>query len=432
MVLDNHSNEDDILHLVNTHSPVRPWRSADVPPTHIIGAGPGGLVAAITLARLGYSVIIHEKAKKVGSRFNEDFQGLDNWTLGRTVPHFLDALHIRENFRCVPYYGGDFFGPDNRRRHITTREPLFYLIKRGADAESLDRGLLQQALDFGAEIQWGEGMQSLPPKPVIVGTGPKAADAIAKGYTFSTDHPDYCAGFLDNRIAPKAYAYLLVNQGRGTFATCMFTDFHNVNHYFKRAVERLHRLVEIEITKPTEFGGYINFFLDRPKGNTRGIYYVGENNGFQDALWGFGLKYAMFSGHLEALSIISGESYQTLCQRWIEPSIRSSLANRWIWAHLGNTGYRKMLDWVGDSQHPFEILRNKFQNSMSKKILYKIARRWYHTRRVDEACAHDYCDCVWCRCERRRTTNSYQQNSAPRLNRSEAGIQSLTPVVNGE
>lgn len=46
----------------------------------IVGAGPAGFTAAITLAKSGYTVNLYEQNNDVGLRFNGDFQGLENWS----------------------------------------------------------------------------------------------------------------------------------------------------------------------------------------------------------------------------------------------------------------------------------------------------------------------------------------------------------------
>ncbi len=42
-------------------------------------------------------------------------------------------------------------------------------------------------------------------------------------------------------------------------------------------------------------------------------------------------------------------------------------------------------------------LRKHYNQTTSKKIIYKIANRWYQTRLIDKQCLHKHCDCVWCR-----------------------------------
>ncbi len=229
---------------------------------HVIGAGPAGLVAAIDLARSGYNVIIHEQNKEAGWRFNGDFQGIENWSTEEDAMDFLHKIGVDINFRCVPYSEAKFYDPNMNKIPIKTNRPFFYLVERGIMEQSLDQGLKQQALDQGVKIKWNDKLDTLPSSGwVIVGTGPKAADAIAKGIVFKTSHADFCAGFLDNRLAPKAYAYLLVNNHQATFATCLFEDFRNEKVYFQRALRRMQDVIDIDIQNAQEFGGYVNFFL---------------------------------------------------------------------------------------------------------------------------------------------------------------------------
>jgi len=199
---------------------------------HIVGAGPANLVAALNLAKTGIEMVIHVRGKDVGLRFNGDFQGLENWSFNTAVLEFLHSIGVSVNFRCEPYYGGEFYGPILKKRVVRTTEPLFYLEERGNNSGSLDQGLKQQALDAGAKIQWNHKLTRVPEGTVIVGMGPKTVDVIAKGVVFQTSHPDACYGFLNDRIAPKGYAYLLVNKGKATFATCLFNDFRHERLYF--------------------------------------------------------------------------------------------------------------------------------------------------------------------------------------------------------
>lgn len=368
------------------------------PRVHIVGAGPASLVAAMTLARTGREVTVHEQNADVGMRFNGDFQGLENWSEKEDVPTFLKSIGVEMNFLCAPYSTSEFYGPRLQQVIIKTSRPLFYLVERGTNEWSIDQGLKRQATDAGVTILWHDKLEGLPPGPVIVGTGPKAADAIAKGIVFSTSHRDCSVGMFDNRIAPKAYAYLLVHRGRATLATCLFEDFRNERKYFERALQRIQEAVNIDISQPKEFGAIVNFFLMPSAVKDGRIFYVGENAGFQDALWGFGMKYAMRSGYLAAQSIIDSSSYDKLCDKHLRPMMNASLANRWMFSLLGNRGYGHWLSRLSRADDAIPVLQEHYAPSWFKKeALFRIAKHWYRTRLINKQCMHEHCTCVWCR-----------------------------------
>lgn len=109
--------------------------------------------------------------------------------------------------------------------------------------------------------------------------------------------------------------------------------------YFNNALETLRKVIDIDIIDPKEFVGFGNFFNKPILIKDNRILYVGENAGFQDALWGFGLKYSMLSAYLAAQSIINKNDYVDLCEIQILNKFKTSLANRWIFSHLYNWGY---------------------------------------------------------------------------------------------
>jgi len=365
---------------------------------HIIGAGPAGLAAAINLARAGYEAIVHEKYDDVGNRFNNDFQGIENWSSKEDAITFLKKLGIQINFFCAPYQNGYFYGPNLKGVEIKASRPLFYLIERGSGMGAFDQGLKAQALAAGVQFKWNDDVQKLPGARTIVSTGPKAADVIAKGIIFKTSHPDGYYGFLDDHVAPKGYAYLLINDEKATFATCIFEDFRNSLNYFERALKMMQKTVDIDIEDPVPFGGYGNFFLPSARRKTDKALYVGESAGFQDALWGFGIRYALLSGYLAAKSIIDGEDYDQLTSQYILPSQKASLANRLVFDRLGNWGYKRMLERVNRSDDVIGILQSYHHLTYSRKFLFWLAKRWYHTRLIDKQCMHINCNCIWCRC----------------------------------
>jgi flavin-dependent dehydrogenase len=365
---------------------------------HIIGAGPAGLTAAINLAKANVDVVVHEQNNNVGLRFNGDFQGLENWSTGDDTIDFLRSVGISVNFLCQPYSELTVFTPSGSGHLVKFPRPLFYLVERGATGASLDQGLKQQAISAGVKIIWNDKVEEVKQGKAVVATGPKSADAIAKGIVFSTSHNDAAITFVDNRIAPKAYAYLLINGGKATFATCLFEDFKNERKYFESALERMKESVEIDIHEPREFGGFVNFFF-KPATKGNRFWYVGESAGFQDGLWGFGMRYAMMSGYLAAQSIITGGSYESLVREKIEKVLEVSVADRLIFSLLGNRGYEKALSVVDKLEDPIAWLRKWYNPSPFKTIMFQIAKRWYHSRLIDKQCMHVDCNCVWCRHE---------------------------------
>jgi len=333
----------------------------------------------------------------VGHRFNGDYQGIENWSTEEDALEFLETIGLESNFRLEPYSDGDFFNPSGEKYNFNTSRPLFYLVERGTSDWSLDQGLKRQAQQAGVQFEWGERMSHAPQGKVIISTGPHAADAVARGIVFRTSHENYYAAFLDDEIAPQGYAYLLVNEGRATFATCLFEKFSEAFTFFDAALERMQQHVDIDIIDSKNFGGYINFFPNQQLMKDHRIYYVGESAGFQDFLFGFGMRYAMHSGYLAAQSIIEHRSYPALCKEQIIPKMEVSLANRWLFTRLENLGYTILLDRLKSKQDIMPVLLKQYNPSWYKRTILPVAKRAFKTRLEDKQCMHENCSCVWCK-----------------------------------
>ena len=363
----------------------------------IVGAGPAGLVAAINLKRAGYDVTVYEEHEDVGHRFHNDFQGLENLSSEEDIPAFLDRIGVERNFLCHPYEGGDFYGPSLKKVSLKSEKPLFYLVRRGNAEDTLDSGLKRQALAAGVRIEFGRRIDKIAP-PAIVASGPKAADAIAKGITFETDLPDMAAVVLDESLAPKGYAYFLVNDGRATLASCMFSGFKDEKRYFERSVETFRSLYSFEMRNPREFGGFGNFFL-KNSAIHGGNLYVGESAGFQDRLWGFGIRFAVNSGYLAARSIIEGRNYDDLWKKEIRPYLRATLSSRLIIYRFAGQRYDRLVN-IMSGKDPRGFLKWLYVPSFSKTLLYPLADLYFRSRLIDKSCNHIDCECTWCRCRR--------------------------------
>ena len=364
-------------------------------PIEIAGAGPAGLAAAITLARAGRTVVVHEAQDEVGHRFKRDLQGLENWTTRQDTLAVLQDLGITTDFQWLPCRQGTVFDAWDQAYPIRSREPLFYMVERGPGPDTLDTALLRQAAGLGVEVHFNSRLRHAH-GPAIFATGPKAADAIAVGYHFDTRMADGFWAICDDGLAPKGYGYLLVMCGKGTVKSCMFTGFKQEAHYVRHTVQAFERLVGLEMIDPRPHGGVGNFRI--PGTAHSGMHaVVGEQAGFQDTLWGFGMRAAITSGVLAARSLLEGSDYDRLWQRELGALMTTAVVNRALYSLLGNRGYRWLLSHQENHSDARELLHRYYSPSRVKRLLAPLARQCFRSQRRDESCNHVDCSCVWCR-----------------------------------
>lgn len=359
----------------------------------IVGAGP---VGAIALARAERRVVVREWHGTVGTRFRDDFQGVENWSAEGDVREELGNNGIEPSFATIPVYMGTAFDAWGTRYEVKSDKPLYYLVRRGSRPGSLDDGLLRQAQNLGVEVRFHDRAKRANDVSVLA-VGLRLADAIAVGNVFETGMADGDWVCFDNRLAPLGYSYLLLHDGHGTVASCMFTDFKREAEYLARTVAMFRDRVGLEMRDPRPFGGFANFRLSR-SAVQGGHLVIGEQAGFQDALAGFGLRYAFGSGLLAARSIIEGVDFPRLWRAELLPLLRTSISNRWIFNLTRDRGWRWMLEHRFSKGNVRAELRRLYQPSLVTRLLFPLARWRYGAPLRDMSCDHVDCSCVWCRC----------------------------------
>ena len=365
-------------------------------PVQIVGAGPAGLACAIVLARAGHAVVVHEQRGRVGGRFHGDFQGLENWSSDEDVLEELVSFGIAPSFDFCAVSRGVAFDAWGTSYRIESAKPLYYLVRRGWQEGTLDQSLLTQAQTLGVEVRFGDRLKRVDGAAVLAG-GPRVADAIAAGYIFDTDMDDGDWICFDNKLAPLGYAYLLVHNGQGTLASCMFAGFKSEAEYVARTVAAFKEHVGLTMRNERRFGGYANFRVPRTAVQG-GHLVVGEQAGFQDALAGFGMRYALRSGALAARSIIEGVDYTALWRRELLPTLKAGIANRFIFNTIGDRGSRWVLaHWLQGADARAALGRLCGASSWTR-FLFPIAQWRYRAPLKDKSCDHEKCSCIWCRC----------------------------------
>lgn len=269
----------------------------------------------------------------------------------------------------------------------------------GAEHGTVDYALKQQVVAAGVDLRFERTVEHLPDGG-IVAHGPHRPDAIAVGYVFETDQADGAYAVVSDELAPKGYAYLLICGGRGTVASCMFADFHNEKRYRDRTVAFFEDRVGVHIANPRPFGGFGNVYA-APVARKGNLLYVGEAAGFQDALFGFGIRYAMVSGQLAARAWIEGDPqrFDRLWRERLDGLLRLALVNRYLYERLGDGGYAGLMRRIDRARDARRFLRRWYTRGMVRRLLYPLARRSVAggRRALLGHCPAD-CDCTWCRC----------------------------------
>lgn len=342
--------------------------------TTILGAGPAGLSAAITLATAGHPVTVYERNEDCGMRFRGDYQAFENWSSPTDILTTLQDMGLAINFWHRPITHASFYDYKRRRRDITFEKPALYLIKRGRVPGSLDTSLKAQAIQRGARLVFNKKITE--DQADIIAGGPSRADGIVRGITFETTFVQDPVMILDNTLAPKTFAYLLIADGRGCLGTGLTSHFETADKYLDRTIQVFTELYNFDITNPKRYSGYGTFAL-RASYEDHGKKFVGEAAGLQDYLFAFGLRQAIISGHLAARSIMDDTSYDMLVAQTLVPQLKISLINRFFFSLLGNRGYSRALERGRKIDAPLRQMNTLYNPRPVHHVLLPLARLAY-------------------------------------------------------
>jgi len=338
----------------------------------IAGAGISGITSAINLKRRGYDVEIYEKKDIIAHKFKGDFQGLENWTTSDDALTLIKSYGIELNFDITPSSSFNVCGPKRQSKHFDSERTVYYLIQRGIEKGNLDYSLFNQAIKEDVKIIFN--VKELPDDIDIYATGPSKASAIILGYNFKTNYPNTHLMLCDNNLAPRGYAYLLTVNGSGTIATAFISNDKNPNSYLENTLNAVKDIYDIDMTEMKKFGTYGSFSSPNIYMN-KGKILVGEAAGLQDFLFGFGLRYAIFSGYLAAKCIDENLDYKQVAESYFSDTIKASLVNRFLYEQLGNETYDFMIDKMLNVKDLVHFLESKYNFNLKRKILYPIAKR---------------------------------------------------------
>ena len=322
---------------------------------NILGGGISGLACAIILRKNEYKVNVYEKGSYVGKRFNEDWQGLENWSEKIDVLKQIESYGIDLSFEYEPlselavHYSG--------KMHTARVKNGCYLVRRGSKEGCLDKALLEQAEKLGVKIHFNYRQERELPVQVNA-TGPRNATAFVRGIKFNTSSDSGYHMAFGQDIARGFYSYLLTKNGHGTIATVYGRkSAHRSEEFLQNTVNYFSDFLdEKELSAGKKFGGYGHFEIKKNYYDEKGAMFIGEAGGFQDYLWGFGMRYAFQSANLAARSIIQNESYNDLIKEHLLRKMKHSNRNRRISEMTGPLAYPMQYYMFALSKNPLKLL----------------------------------------------------------------------------
>ena len=340
----------------------------------ILGAGLSGLTAAINLAKAGYKVDVFEKRDDCGKRFLGDLEGLENWSSTIDVMQELKSMNVKTNFDFNPFKT-ICISDGKEILENTYDKPVFYLVKRGAFENSLDQGLKKQALDRGVNIHFNSKITKESIDIISIGPAENKPAGIVKGISFETESDDIAVALLNREASSSGYSYLLISKGYGCICSVNINiTGKELNTYFGKTYEIITNLFDIDIKNKRNVGG-IGCFLLKPRLVKDEKIYTGEAAGLQDFLWGFGMRYAINSGYLAALSIIENKDYKNLIKQRFSDKTKTSIVNRFVVETFGNKSYTNLLQLA--KKHPNKwanLLYYGYNPSLYSRAIYPIAK----------------------------------------------------------
>lgn len=361
----------------------------------IIGAGPAGLTAALTLGRAGFNVIVKEARRDVGLRPSGGFQILENWSRDEKAPDFLKRIGVKTNFLFDPSYSFEGYCAFRKRRKFSSSIPFFYLMRRGAEEGCLDAGLKEQVLDAGITIEFGECVEKTS-GPSIIATGPKFPNMFAMGYVFKTDIEDVLAIIFDDELDAGGYSYFLAKNGNGTIASGFFSGFgcgKGLRERMERSVAAFKELYDFRMNDKKQFTACGNIFFPKHY-HTAQKYYVGESAGLQDYLWGCAIRTAMHSGFLAAQAIIKSSDYDASIRKHILPWMKASASNRFVFSRMENKARSAFIDRMKASRDPRNFMHELYSPSLLKALICPIALTYAKLKSISKNHNHIDCECT--------------------------------------
>lgn len=287
---------------------------------------------------------------RVGSSAGGHTEGIRNY-LGRDGLEDLSRFGIKAHSFAV----ANRVVRRSRNFVSVVRGPSYYLVDRGGGPESLERRLLEQALDAGVQVRFKA--KADPSQVDILATGAPRdrINITAAGYRFTHEgsnlEPDAIHALFDNDLAP--YGYLCILPGP-TWHSIYSVSWRLMPYaQLLSKVDRALRLEWIsDILGSARRVGKIygrGYYLPNPYAiaTEGGRMRAGEAAGIQDAVGGFGVRYAVASGALAAKALLEKADYISLLKQEFRDEFELAMKSREWLDRASDEDYDRFLQKLG-------------------------------------------------------------------------------------
>jgi flavin-dependent dehydrogenase len=334
----------------------------------ILGAGLSGLAAAINLKKGGEEVLVLERNASVGMQIHPNYQAL-RIDIPDRVDEWFASIGLKPHNPTIRYLSKMILEtPRTGIRRISSRHPAPFALRGGQG--SLEWALYQEALDLGIRFEFNTRQRSGD----IIAFGHPKCDAVAYGEVYELpDFPEDEYFYMhDDRYSPKGWYAYAVPMGGGHVEIVNCVSQPNVS----RCKELFHKLLSenaflkgyVKDKKPiSAFGGFGS--VDYPKtAKHGGALLVGEAAGFQDVSRGFGIAYALRSGHLAAKALLGNLDYDELWKKSFDAELRLDFATRFALTIFGD----RLVEWYfRDTKDNAEV---DFADAAPKGLFFEIGK----------------------------------------------------------
>lgn len=341
---------------------------AAITPVTIAGAGVAGLAAAVRLAERGTSVQVLETARRIGSPAGPHTEGLRNYGRGDVLKDLRD-----HGLPVQPF--GTAHTTIRRSRHHTNvlRGPAYYLIARGGEDGCLDRQLFDRARKAGASLRLGASANVDEVDIVAAGRPSGRTSLYSVGYTFSRRGSPMDDGtlyaLLDNDIAPRGYFAMAPGPAAHSLYTVAWTDLDPAS--LRRRVAAAEELPWVrELLGTSRRVGEIEggaYYAEDPIAEAvapGGALRVGEAAGFQDAIAGYGVRYALLTGAIAAESLLDGQDYRACLREEFGTEFQEAYAFRKQLSNATNEDMDRLVASMGPELSLDEYKRHRASRAL--------------------------------------------------------------------